>query len=222
MKKRKIQILVVSLLIAIALIAFGVYWINREFEVVFVNSDNSIIERKTVKYGNSINDIETPIVPEGNKFVCWDKSLLNIKKDTLIKAVVERINNGINVISLGNSYGKSKSVVSVPLIIDGDVDICALELNVIFDPNVLTFIESTNEDSGAITNITDKGIYVSFMSTNNVETTIYMCDLVFEINENLSDSTSITIEVNKCGKIDEDKIIETKSSTIDGTIYRIS
>lgn len=222
MNKKVKKIVIVSTLIVLISVSFGLYWFNRKFEVVFINSDNSIIERRNVKYGHSVEDIEVPIVPEGYKFVSWDKPLNKITKNTIIKATVEEINNGKNVISLGNSYGKQDSTISIPLIIDGDVEISALDMNIEYDADYLTFVESANEDSGALVNEKDGKIYVSFVSGNNVKSTIYMCDLTFKINKEIEESTLLQINVNKCGKFDEENIVETNCSTIDGLVSYIS
>lgn len=222
MNKQIKRILIVSFLIVVTTTSFGVYWFNRKFEVIFINSDNSIIERKEVKYGESINDFEIPIVPEGYKFTCWDKSLKKIKKNTIVKAIVEEIDNGINVISLGNSYASKNKTFSIPLILSGDVDICSLELIINFDSKYLTFKESLNEDSEILVNGNDNDVYVSFASAKNVKTTVYMCDLVFSVNEDIDESALLQININKCGKYEEDRIVDATYSTIDGIIYSIS
>jgi len=61
---------------------------TEEYEVVFLDHEDNEIDTQTVTHGGKASE-PTPPDPEGMTFIGWDKSLVNITEDTVIRAQYE-------------------------------------------------------------------------------------------------------------------------------------
>ena len=151
--------------------------------VTFLNDDKSILKEISVASGESPNSPGTPMMLQGYVFDGWDYDLASVTKDITVTPLREKISNEKNVLSVPNGYGVTGDIVTLPLSLCGNVDICCFEAKLTYDKDNLQFVEISNEDEDVTVNCDAKNnvIYLNYLSTNNTTGQIDLCDVSFKL-----------------------------------------
>jgi hypothetical protein len=120
----------------------------------------------------------------------------------LIGVATVAASDNTNVITIGNGQCIRGSMVSLPLDVGGEVDLCAFELRITFDAAVLAYARTDNLNSNAMINYVDETneILINYSSTVNVNGNIHIGNIVFKANA-VSESSAVTVEITSIAKL---------------------
>ena len=191
--------------------------------VTFVAPDHSILYIDKVKKGEAAEPPANMVMPQGYIFSYWDKDFSNVTEEMTIYAVCQQIPSSGNVLTLGGSYASKGEQVTVPLQLCGDVCLCAFDIRVVYDKEVLDFVEFSSKDSAVDANcMEEKGvIYLNYGSRENTTGEVDLTDLVFTVVGEAA-WTSVTIEVMEVISFDENYDFYVPECTTISAIIRIS
>ena len=180
------------------------------------------IETQTVNVGQSV--IPPPTVPteEGFVFSAWNAPLTNVRSDMLIRAELADIRDMENVFSLTSVYASQNGEATVPLRLEGDVNLCAFDIAIAYPKEDLAFVEfyELDEDVIANTSESDGMIYLNFSQAKNIKGGFDICALVFK-RSSLSDAAQVPLTFSRVDVISalNDDLLLTKYNTIDASAF---
>lgn len=156
---------------------------KSEYTVIFLNDDESILKQVTVEKGGAPHFPGIPSMMQGYAFDGWSEDLSSITRDTVVFPVREKISDGKNIILLSDAYGKTEDVVTMPLMLCGEVEICCFEATVEYDTSVLRFAGFENEDPCMTVSCNEETgtVHLNYISTQNTTGQVDLCDLLFEV-----------------------------------------
>ena len=109
-----------------------------------------------------------------------------------------------NVIAMDTVCGNGGETVSVPLRVCGDVELCAVDLEISYDADQLKYIGFENADDDLIVNCKENGtILVNFVRIVNLEDNFRFCDLLFEVITTLECESVLDIEIVEAVCLDD-------------------
>lgn len=178
----------------------------ESYMVVFKNGNGEILGSETVPSGEIVAPPEIPELPYGEIFLRWDQVLDAITTDTTVQTVSESVLGKPNVFALSGGYVSVDSTVAIPFQLCGDVELCGFDVTIQYDPEVLEFVDFTDEDDAIISNcIPESGtIRINYLSTENTIGDVDCCDLLFRALK-FAEDTKLTITVNSIIALDENE-----------------
>ncbi|MBE6850980.1 MAG: hypothetical protein E7504_04460 [Ruminococcus sp.] len=200
-----------------------------------VNISNASGEISHEKYAalSDINLQRPDLLKSDEIFVGWeeqdviegigDKSI-NVEESITMTAESLDISEKNNVIYNNAVYVGSDipTEISVPLLVGGKTEFCVMDLEVAFDTAFLEFVEFTNVDADVTCNYDKAGnrIYISFVSTENVEGELYLCDVKFRTVGAQKAETALQYDVKDIAAWDAEKsdFYAVKYQTVKGKI----
>jgi len=192
------------------------------YSVTFYTFDGIILAREMVEPGKSAIPPADNYTRQGYVFTGWDKDLNNIKSVETVKPTYTKVRDLNNVLALSASYGSYGDTISVPLQLCGKVDLCALDIRIIYDKSVLKFINFNNEDGDLVANYDKKAqiIHMNFISSKNVTGEVDLCDLQFKLISEKATKTALSIEIVEITKLDEkNNFVVPKYNLLNSDVY---
>lgn len=190
------------------------------FSVVFYGPDNRMLFIAEVASGDSAIPPVNPTMPQGYIFSHWDKDFSYVTEDMSIHAICNEVSGQENVLALSGGTVKAGGEVVIPLQLCGNVNLCAFNIRIDYDGEILKFVEFRNKDGAVDANCTeDTGeIYLNFASMENTQGDVYLVELVFNaIGE--QGNTSVAVNVVELIAYDADyNFYEPPYATIPGNI----
>ena len=190
------------------------------FSVVFYGPDNRTLFITEVASGDSAIPPVNPTMPQGYIFSHWDKDFSSVTEDMSIHAICKEISGQENVLALSGGSVQSGGEVVIPLQLCGNVNLCAFDIRIDYNGEILKFVEFRNKDGAVDANCTeDTGeIYLNFASMENTQGDVYLVELVFNaIGE--QGNTSVAVNVVELIAYDADyNFYEPPYATISGNI----
>lgn len=115
-----------------------------------------------------------------------------------------------NAVAIPSVYGKAGETIRAQVRICGQVDLCAFDLRVNYDPQLLKYIGCQNADEALLVNgDAESGtVMMNFLQIVDLEKALNVCDLQFEVLTDLDCDTPLDIEVVEAVSLDENGQIE--------------
>lgn len=219
--KRVIGI-ILSLSLLLALCACGAGGENA-------SSGQSGGEENEHAYADSSQSVQVPItdpqyvyLPEDQSgedlvFSGWEENPASNQGDLVAK--YQDVSQIQNAIVIPMAYGRAGEQVSIPLRICGQVDLCALDLRVTYDKELLHYAGSTNQDEDLLINCDEENgvLLINFLRLVNLEESFDFTELVFDVITTHECDTALQLDVVEAVALDEEQQIRfCKFSVVDG------
>lgn len=196
---KKIWIPIAAALVVLAAVLFVVFG-GHNSNVVYLMPDGMEFQPKTAKNGRDVKVPDNPQMPEGWIFTGWSFSNtapadgegsvepdssgdLDVKSTVYARAEAVHVPVFDTGVALSGGYGTKGNRVTLPLQLCGEVNICAFEAEIHYDPAQLKFVEFQNEDPGIVINVIEEEglVILNYLDSANTTGDVAMADLVFEI-----------------------------------------
>ena len=114
-----------------------------------------------------------------------------------------------NAVAIPSVYGKAGETVTAAVKLCGQVELCAFDLRVTYEPTLLKYVEYQNADDDLIVNCDEENgiVMMNFLRTVNLEEALKVCDLQFEVLTDLTCDTPLEVEVVEAISLDENREI---------------
>ncbi len=187
---------------------------------ISVNVLNASGEVSAEKYASlsEINLQKPGFLNSDEVFVGWEEQeviesigdkTINVEETITMTAESIDVSEKNNVIYNNAVYVGSDipTEFKVPLIVGGNTEFCVMDLEVGFDADVLEFVEFTNVDTDVTCNYdeAEKKIYISFVSVENIEGELYLCDVTFRTFGSQKAETALQYDVKDIAGWDAEK-----------------
>ena len=128
-------------------------------------------------------------------------------------------NSKENILTVSLSDGKKGEELVGTLSIDGEVDLCAVDLKILFDSTKLKLTKIGSDDSDVLMNdrADDGGINLNYLKSKNVNEPFELCFFSFEVLTEESCESTVSIEVKDVVKMVGDDILDCPYTVWDGT-----
>ena len=169
---------------------------NVKYVVRFITDDGIPITIKESKKGGAFNPPAPP------KRICyifngWIGDYSNINQNTDIIASYTNISNITNAICADTVYSLCGSEFNVLIGIYGEVNFCGLDMDVIYDSDLLELIEVADVDDCVIQNSSTNGVvHLNYVTTNNTTGEVTFMNLKFRSKVTTKTETNLQINVN--------------------------
>lgn len=237
---KKVWIPVLAVLVVAALVA-GVLLRKPKADVRYLLPDGTEFVPEKATNGGDIRVPDNPQMPEGWIFTGWSFSneadpaqasdapeegagnqngdsadALDLKSTVYAKANAVHVPVFDTGLALTSGYGTKGNRVTLPLQICGEVNVCAFEAEIHYDPSQLKFVEFANKDPGVVINaIEDEGLIVlNYMDSANTVGDVSLADLVFEIVGESDTVTPLTVTVTNGTRLNDENAMEDVDITI--------
>ena len=164
------------------------------------------------------NTPETPIGNEEKEQGGSDKENEQSVKSTDNDRAVE--NGKENILTVSLSDGKKGEEITGTLSVEGEVDLCAVDLKILFDCTKLKLTKLGSDDADVLINEkTDDGaIKLNYLKIKNVTEPFELCFFAFEVLTEESCESTVSIEVKDAVKVDGDDILDSPYAVRNGTV----
>lgn len=201
--------------IIFALIVAGIVLTVSQSHVklIYVLPNGVEFHPENAKNGTKYKVPDNPQMPEKWIFTGWrfsdSKALEETSEDTF-SSNNEKTNSTVyahaegkqvpvfdTTLALAGGYGTNKDRVTLPLKLCGEVNVCAFELEIKYDPEQLKLEGFENEDPGVVVNaIEEEGvILLNYLDNRNTVGDVDLVDLVFKVvGEAGKTDVSMTVE----------------------------
>lgn len=188
--------------------------VGETFTVAFLAPDGSLVFEDTVPSGEPAQPPMNPIMPYGYIFSHWDKDFSRITGDLTVNAVCSEISSKDNVFSCSGGYVQKGANTSVSVKLGGNVNLCAFNLRITYDKEMLDFVEFRSQDPLVDCNCMEENgtIYLNYASSENTVGDVDLTDLVFRACGDAGQA-SVTIEVLEIIVYDENYDFQTPACT---------
>ena len=193
---------------------------SASYTVRFLDPTGALLYADTVAQGQSAQPPQNPIMPYGWVFSHWDGDFSQVSGDLTIYAAATEIGTAPNVLSCSGGYARQGTNTTVGLRLGGNVELCAFNIRIRYDPGQLDFVELRYPDPMVDANcIAEEGIiYLNFAGSQNTLGDVDLADLVFYA-KGAAGQTQISIEVLELIAFTEDgSFSEPAYTTIPGTV----
>lgn len=129
------------------------------------------------------------------------------------------VSDSKNVITLDSFHGSGGEQVSVPLRACGQVELCAVDLEISYDTERLRYVGFENADDDLLVNCDEErgSIMVNFVRIVNIEDNFKFCDLLFEVITTLECESTLAVEVVEAVCVDDaGSIVFPSAASVDG------
>ena len=189
-------------------------------------------EQKEHVYADSSQSVQVPITDpqyvylpkdqsrEDLVFRGWEENPAGSQDDLVAK--YQDVSQFQNAIVIPAVYGQGGEQVSVPLRICGQVDLCALDLRVTYDEELLHYAGSTGQDEDLLINCDEENgvLFLNFLRLVNLEEPFDFANLVFDVDTTHACDTALQLEVVEAVALDEDQQIRfCNFSVVDGVAH---
>lgn len=137
-------------------------------------------------------------------------------------AVYQDVSAVKNAVAVSSFYGGRGDTVSASLDVCGEVDFCALDLEVTYDTSRLRFVGAASCDKDTIVNSEpEEGkILLNFLQVQNLHDNIELCDLTFEVKTDETCDSAVQLYVKQVVGVGADgEITYPAFSAVDGTAH---
>ncbi len=223
---KKIWIPIVAVLAVLAAVLFVVFG-GHSADVVYLMPDGMEFHPQSAKNGKDVKVPDNPQMPEGWIFTGWSFSNtapadgegsaepetsgdLDTKSTVYARAEAVHVPVFDTGVALSGGYGTKGNRVTLPLQLCGEVNICAFEAEIHYDPAQLKFVEFQNEDPGIVINvIEEEGVVIlNYLDSANTTGDVAMADLVFEISGTEQTVTPLEVTVTNGTRLTDEGEME--------------
>lgn len=213
--KTKVKVCVALLTVFLLMNVFGCSEKDQNAE----STNEDIGEHDTVNSETESED-HTPEAPIGNaekEQGGSDKENEQFVKSADNDRAVE--NGEENILTVSLSDGKKGEEITGTLSMEGEVDLCAVDLKILFDHTKLRLTKLGSDDADVLINEkTDDGaIKLNYLKIKNVTEPFELCFFTFEVLTEETCESTVSIEVKDVVKVDGDDILDCPYAVRNGT-----
>lgn len=124
-----------------------------------------------------------------------------------------------NILTVSLSDGKKGEEITGTLSMDGEVDLCAVDLKILFDHTKLRLTKLGSDDADVLMNEkTDDGVInLNYLKIKNVTEPFELCFFAFEVLTEDPCESTISIAVKDMVKVEDDDILDCPCTVRNGT-----
>lgn len=163
------------------------------------------------------NTPETPIGNEEKEQGGSDKGNEQSAQSAYNDRAVE--NGKENILTVSLSDGKKGEEITGTLSVEGEVDLCAVDLKILFDCTKLKLTKLGSDDADVLMNEkTDDGVInLNYLKIKNVTEPFEMCFFTFEVLTEDPCEGTVSIAVKDMVKVEDDDILDCPYTVRNGT-----
>ena len=183
------------------------------------NSNEDIGDYDTVNSETESED-HTPETPIGNAEKEQSGSDKRNEQSAQSADNDRAIENGKeNILTVSLSDGKKGEEITGTLSVEGEVNLCAVDLKILFDHTKLRLTKLGSDDADVLINEkTDDGaIKLNYLKIKNVTAPFELCFFTFEVLTEEPCESTVSIEVKDAVKVDGDDILDCPYAVRNGT-----
>ena len=127
-----------------------------------------------------------------------------------------------NVFTLPSVCAKAGETFVLPLRLCGKVSLCAFDLRIYYDTNLLRYAGCNGDDEDLLVNCDAKSgtVYVNFLRTANINSGLDICDLFFQVLTSERHESTLALEVVEAVAVDAvGDIVRCDSLSVDSILY---
>lgn len=124
-----------------------------------------------------------------------------------------------NILTVSLSDGKKGEEITGTLSVEGEVNLCAVDLKILFDHTKLRLTKLGSDDADVLINEkTDDGaIKLNYLKIKNVTEPFELCFFTFEVLTEEPCESTVSIEVKEAVKVEDDDILDCPYAVRNGT-----
>lgn len=164
--------------------------------------------------------IDKPVVVELPEDAQPDKTMVFQERRGETAAVYQDVSEQKNVLAIPAAYGVIGETVTVTLGVYGQVELCAMDLRLTYDPAQLKFLGYEAEGDALILNGEERGvIYANYLLVENASEGFDLCTLSFQILTGETCDSVITPQIIEMVAMDGGDIVACDYSVVPGQIH---
>ena len=127
-----------------------------------------------------------------------------------------------NVFALPSAHVNAGETFELPLRLCGKVSLCAFDLRIHYDANLLRYAGCDEADEDILVNCDAKNgvLYVNFLRTVNITSEVALCNLAFQVLTSEPHESALSLEMVETVAIDAaGNIVHCDSFSVDSSLY---
>lgn len=226
MSKQKKRLMSIGVVLAVAVAILIAIWASQsDSKIIYLMPDGSEFHPEISKNGSTLKVPDNPQMPEGWIFTGWsfsntppasssvgssEPAPLGEKSAVYAWAQATHAPVFDTGVALSGGYGTKGNRVTLPLQLCGEVNICAFEAQITYDPSQLKFVKFANRDPGVIINaIEEDGVVIlNYLDSTNTTGDVALVDLVFQISGKEQTETPLEVTVTNGTRLTDDGEME--------------
>lgn len=233
MKKSKIPFwLQIAIILTAGVLASGVVWVAARNKVVdksdqesekqtvyhtvtFAYLDGTVIDKKEVEHGKGVFP---PSLTDEGVFRGWSTGINLVERDIEAHPVYHSIAES-NLFYFDSVYVREGTDFQLDVKVGGRVSISSGELTLLYDPEVLDFLESKNLEQCTVTKSNDGELLISFDSNSPIKTETLISQLRFHAKEKDVYSTEISLKASNMKVVADGQEVPADCATINNKVF---
>ena len=220
----------IAILLAGVLISGGIVLSRQEpagpvYTLDFLDENGDLLEQVEVPHGGCAIPPELEHVNDSVSFRCWHQRLYNITASTELRPVYQDLRQYQNVFYMDTRYAKLGERVEAELWLGGKIRLSAVELTLLYDPEVLLDFQCDTEGSPFRVTASEPGsVTLCLDSDMNLTEAMTAATIRFVVSKDGDDleMTKILMEMHNPAMITEGGVSSTDGTTVQGEIYFLS
>ena len=191
-------------------------------EIAFYDFDKKIILSKEREAGERVVPPQSVEIPYGYTFIGWDKPLASVSGPTRINAEFVDIRDKDNAFFIDSISGKKGDRITVKVCLGGRIDLCGIQMKILYEKDKLKFIKTSNEDTAVMVNCVQDGeVVFNLVANDNITGDVDLFDIEFKIIDNDVEFTELKFDSGQAVKFEGEKgdIVPTDYYSSNGKIY---
>ena len=187
---------------------------QRSFTVTFFDVDGSVCKVQQVNKGKAAT---APTI-EKTGFLGWSGNYINVQQDETVTAVYADCKN---VFHIASTQGKQGDTVSVLVRLDGNVELCGLDMILTYDPalELVSINDELDMDVVVNSNTQERIVRFNFSSAMNKKRTMDIMELTFRITGTDSDACGVQLSSNTIKTLVDNRVEDTDYTILNGVVY---
>ena len=184
------------------------------FTVTFLDVDGSVCRVQQVNKGKAAF---APTIEKAG-FLGWRGNYINVQQDETVTAVYA---DSKNVFHIASAQGKPGDMVSVRVCLNGNVELCGLDMNLSYDPSLEIVSVNDEMDMDIVVNAyePERIIRFNFSSAMNKKRAMDIMELTFRITGTNADAYGVQLSANAVKALVDNRVEDTDYTILNGVVY---
>ena len=157
-------------------------WDEPGKTVIYYADDNTVVKLDRVGEDEQAVSPSSPELSYGNVFEKWDEPEETGEDTQEVRPIYQSVLGVANVFSMPGTYGTSGDVITVPLRLCGEVELCGFDLILEYDQDKLQLERVYDADDAVILNAEIPGcVHINYVSVSNTTADVDICSLQFRV-----------------------------------------
>lgn len=184
------------------------------FTVTFVDRDSSVLKIQEVIKGG----FASPPSMDDLEFLGWQGNYIDVQHDETVKAVYK---DSKNVFQISSTQGKQGDTVSLLVSLNGSVELCGLDMNILYDSSLELLSVNDEMDMDVVVNANESqnSIRFNFSSAMNKKRSMDIMELTFRIKDSTENACTVQMSANAVKSLNDNRVEDTNFTIINGVVY---